>query len=173
MKTKIVLDADVIIHFIKGERLSQLCDIFPEYEYILLDVVYNELKKRPATQAIISNWLNWYKSKITLIRFAPSAECAKEFLRLRALRGDGESACLAYCRYNQDVIGSSNLKDILDYCIENNITYLTTLDFLYYAYIRKVFTREECNQFISTVKSKGSKIGKIDDIVTYQPNTII
>lgn len=40
-KTKILLDADVIIHFIKAEQFSLLLDIFPEYEYILLDVVYN------------------------------------------------------------------------------------------------------------------------------------
>ncbi|MDE6272252.1 MAG: hypothetical protein K2M31_04520 [Muribaculaceae bacterium] len=31
-KTKIVLDADVIIHFIKGGQFSLLLDIFPEYE---------------------------------------------------------------------------------------------------------------------------------------------
>ncbi len=42
-KTKIVLDADVIIHFIKAERFSLLLDIFPEYEYIILDVVYSEV----------------------------------------------------------------------------------------------------------------------------------
>lgn len=38
-KTKIVLDADVIIHFIKGCQFSLLLDIFPEYEYLILDVV--------------------------------------------------------------------------------------------------------------------------------------
>ena len=42
-KTKIVLDADVIIHFIKGGQFSLLLDIFPEYEYLILDVVYNEV----------------------------------------------------------------------------------------------------------------------------------
>ena len=42
-KTKIVLDADVIIHFIKGGQFSLLLDIFPEYKYLILDVVYNEV----------------------------------------------------------------------------------------------------------------------------------
>ena len=32
-KTKIVLDADVIIHFIEAGNFSLLPDIFPEYEY--------------------------------------------------------------------------------------------------------------------------------------------
>lgn len=42
-KTKIVLDADVIIHFAKGEMLSLLPSIFTNYEYIILDRVYNEI----------------------------------------------------------------------------------------------------------------------------------
>ena len=37
-KTKIVLDADVIIHFIEAGNFSLLPDIFPEYEYIVLDL---------------------------------------------------------------------------------------------------------------------------------------
>lgn len=37
-KTKIILDADVIIHFVKAEAFSLLPDIFPEYEYVILDV---------------------------------------------------------------------------------------------------------------------------------------
>lgn len=36
------------------------------------------------------------------------------------------------------------------------LTYITTLDFLYHAYLRKVMTLEECNQFIKEVKEKGS-----------------
>ena len=44
-KTKIVLDADVIIHFIKAGQFSLLLDIFPEYQYLILDVVYNEVTK--------------------------------------------------------------------------------------------------------------------------------
>lgn len=35
-KTKIILDADVIIHFVKAEAFSLLPDIFPEYEYVIL-----------------------------------------------------------------------------------------------------------------------------------------
>ena len=37
VKTQIVLDADVVIHFAKGNRLSQLPSIFPDYEYVLLE----------------------------------------------------------------------------------------------------------------------------------------
>ena len=43
-KVKIVLDADVLIHFSKAERLSLLPEILPEYEYTVLNVVYGEVK---------------------------------------------------------------------------------------------------------------------------------
>lgn len=120
-KTKIVLDADVIIHFIKGGCFLQLFDIFPEYA------------------------------------------------RLIARLGRGESACMVYCRDNYDVLGSSNLKDIKTYCEKNRITYLTTLDFLYYAFIRKRMTAAECNQFMLEVNAKGSRL-PIVDITTYVPS---
>ena len=41
--TKIVLDADVINHFVRGNRLSLLPKIFPEYQFVVLDVVKKEL----------------------------------------------------------------------------------------------------------------------------------
>lgn len=56
-KTKIVLDADVIIHFIEAGNFSLLPDIFPEYEYIVLDVVYNEVSKNNKTKKFIDNYL--------------------------------------------------------------------------------------------------------------------
>ena len=42
-KTKIVLDADVIIHFAKGGKLDMLPRILPEYQFLVLDVVKKEL----------------------------------------------------------------------------------------------------------------------------------
>ena len=69
---------------------------------------------------------------------------------------------MIYCRDNQDVLGSSNLKDIKEYCSQNNITYLTTLDFLYYAYCRKKMTQRECLEFMKAVNAAGSILPIID-----------
>lgn len=44
-KIQIVLDADVIIHFSKGDRLALLPTILPEYEYIVLSKVYEEIDR--------------------------------------------------------------------------------------------------------------------------------
>ena len=161
-KVKIVLDADVIIHFQKAGYLSILPDIFPEYECIVLSVVYDELT---SIRAQLDNHIHLLKN-ITLETFSPSGEMAKEYALLLRTFGKGESAGMAYCKFNNDVLGSSNLRDIKEYCQNNGITYLTTLDFLYYALKRNKLTAQECNQFIQEVRAKGSKLPDID-ISTY------
>lgn len=129
-KTKIILDADVIIHFVKAEAFSLLPDIFPEYEYVIL--------------------------------VSPYGASLKDYFQLLKTFGHGESACMIYCREHRDVLGSSNLKDIKDYCLQNGITFLTTLDFLYYAFCRKKLSAEECNEFIAKVIASGSKLPEVD-----------
>lgn len=168
-KVKIVLDADVIIHFSKAGRLSILPDILPEYDYIVLDYVRDELRGDAKEQ--MDKMEAWMK-KIKTIPFVPHGEMMREYILLNETKGKGESACMAYCRFTNNVIGSSNLKDIKDYCILNKIAYLTTTDFLYYAYTRKILTKKDCEDFVSAVLTKGSRIPKID-ITTYTPNTLI
>lgn len=160
-KTKIVLDADVIIHFIEANRFSLLPDIFPEYEYVILDVVYNEVSKNPKTRTFLDNFLHHFP-KLKQEKFDPKGESLKEYFLLQRTLGRGESACMVYCRDNRDVLGSSNLRDIKDYCSRNNIIYLTTLDFLYYAYCRKKMTAQECSEFIQAVINAGSKLPRTD-----------
>ena len=160
-KTKIILDADVIIHFVKAEAFSLLPDIFPEYEYVILDVLYNEVSKDHRTKALIDNYTSYF-SKITQERFSPTGASLKDYFQLLKTFGHGESACMIYCREHRDVLGSSNLKDIKDYCLQNGITFLTTLDFLYYAFCRKKLSAEECNEFIAKVIASGSKLPEVD-----------
>lgn len=121
-KTKIVLDADVIIHFIEADCFSLLPDIFPEYEYVVLDVVYNEVAKNNKTKGFIDNYLHFFP-KLKKEEFAPKGESIKEYFLLQRTLGKGESACMVYCRDNQDVLGSSNLRDINSYCLANNCRY--------------------------------------------------
>ena len=173
-KTKIVLDADVIIHFVKAGQFSLLLDIFPEYQYLILDVVYDEVTVNKATKIQIDNTLNFFGSRISSIKFDPKGESRLEYARLRSslLLGKGESACMVFCRDNQDVLGSSNLKDIKEYCNQNQITYLTTVDFLYYAFVRKKMTKEDVDTFVTEVISKGSKLLAVD-VEHYTPTNFI
>lgn len=173
-KIKIVLDADVIIHFVKAGQFSLLLDIFPEYQYLILDVVYDEVTVNRAMKTQIDNTLTFFASRIANVRFEPKGESRLEYARLRntLLLGKGESACMVYCRDNKEVLGSSNLRDIKEYCSLNQIKYLTTLDFLYYAFIRKKMTKEEVHAFIAEVVAKGSKLPAAD-IEKYTPTSLI
>ena len=158
---KIVLDADVIIHFAKGGLLNVLPSIFPEYEFVVLDKVLEEVHKPALTQ--LQNQMLFLKN-IREVKFGQSAEERREFARLvsQLYLGKGESACMAYCRFNHDVVGSSNLRDIADYCKENKIVYLTTLDFLYYGIQRSVFSKEAAVEFIKRVNSQNSRVPEVD-----------
>jgi predicted nucleic acid-binding protein len=164
-RVKIVLDADVIIHFSKGGYLSLLPQIFPDYEYVVLDKVYNELSS-VATQ--LDNQICYIKN-ITKIPFQPSGQMLREYAMLKSRFGDGESACMAYCKFTSNIIGSSNLRDIRNYCSENKITYLTTIDFLYFAWYKRLLSADDCHNFILEVKAKGSRLPDVSDITKHIP----
>ena len=74
---------------------------------------------------------------------------------------------MAYCRFNKDILASSNLKDITKYCEDNGLVYLTTMDFLAEALRAKQLTEQECNDFIKNVKAVGSKlpVNRIDEYI--------
>ena len=170
VKTQIVLDADVVIHFAKGGLLSLLPSIFPDYEYVLLEKVYEELLD---IRTQVDNQIYFMKN-ITLLPFNPRGEMLREYamLKSRFNFGKGESACMAYCLFTNNVIGSSNVRDIRAYCEKNKITYLTTKDFLWYAWRKHLMTANEVKTFISEVKQKGSKLPN-EDIEKYVCNTIL
>ena len=170
-KIKIVLDTDVIIHFAKGEMLSMLPSIFPEYQFVVLDIVKSEIKRPLLTQlerqiSVLGN--------ITEVAFGDTPEERREYFRLTSRvvgLGRGESACMVYCLYHHDVVGSSNLKDIKEYCKRNGIAYLTTCDFLWYAWKRGKMTEDEIRAFVDRVKSAESILPEDFDVQHYSPNT--
>ena len=170
-KTKIVLDADVVIHFSKGEMLSLLPGIFPDYEFVLLKTVYEELNPLSEVRTQVDNQILFLKN-ITLLPFTPHGEMLREYAKLKTRFGNGESACMAYCLFNHDVIGSSNVRDIRAYCEEHQITYLTTLDFLWYGWRKGLISTARAQDFISKVRAKGSKLPE-EDIEQYVCRSII
>lgn len=166
-KIQIVLDADVIIHFSQGGYLHLLPNVIPDCSFVVLSIVRNEL--RLATKNELDNNITFLKN-ITLIEYNPVGEERREFARLTSLSGlclgKGESACMTYARFHNNVVGSSNLKDIKNYCAEFGIAYLTTWDFLYYAYKAGLMTKEEIEAFVQKVRSAGSILPEMD-IDTY------
>ena len=162
-KTKIVLDADVIIHFAKAGRLHELPSILPEFQFMVLDVVKRELSVM--ILSILEKMMTRDKTLVEA-QFGCSQVEIKEFAWLTSADGlglgRGESACMVYCLYHKDVLGSSNLRDICSYCEEKGITYLTTLDFLYYAIQRGKMTKAEAEEFVRAVVEGGSRLPEVD-----------
>lgn len=110
----ILLDSDVIVHFYRGEQLLLLKQLYDK-RLLVLDRIVQELKGLPAAREIISNFIN-YKIADEII-FPNEPEIIKEYARLiKSGRGKGESACMAYIRYKGNILASSNLKDVKDYC---------------------------------------------------------
>ena len=158
-KIKLLLDSDVIIHFFKADRLFDLTNIFPEYDYVLLDLVWGiELKNyriAHSVELLINN------GSIQLLEFPTDNDAIDnefEYLKYEG-RGIGESACMAYAKYNkEDIVASSNLKDLLPYCKNNHIPFITTIDFLCQAVKKGLYSETLCDEFIKKVLDKGSKL---------------
>lgn len=154
----ILIDADVISHFITGGQITLLPKIFPN-PIKILDKVYAEISRMPGRKIEVDNLLNF--KLMELIPF-PDAdpEIRKEYLHIKKLmfKGDGEAACLAVVRYSDNILASSNLKDIASYCKLHQITYLTTMDFLCQALKNGLMSETDCDDFIQKVLKAGSRL---------------
>jgi len=154
----ILIDADVVSHFISGKQITILNQIFPN-KILILDKVYNELKRLKSKSQEVENLINF--KILEKIDFpAANTEIYKEYLHIKKMmfKGDGESACLAYVRHTNDIIGSSNLSDVKRYCNLHSIELLTTMDFLCEALKKGLLNVNQCDDFISNVLKSGSKL---------------
>jgi predicted nucleic acid-binding protein len=150
-KNRILLDADVLIHFAKGKQLIQVLKLYPGNLYVL-DKVQEELKHNQTIQNYID------RLGINRINLPTTREVKIEYAMLKSTFGPGESACMATARYCEDIIFSSNTKDIMKYCDEHKIPYKTTLDILYELYEADLLTHQQCDEFIQDVLRQHSKL---------------
>lgn len=160
----ILLDSDVVRHFINGGKILQLSAIYPK-RFVMLDKVKNELCRSKSIETIVVNFLSM--TKVPVMPFPKQIEIIKEYALLTKQFGEGESACMAVAKHQKQYIASSNLKDISAFCKTNGITYLTTMDILLEAYNKKMFSKKECDEFIANVKTKGSILpcNTLDDFI--------
>jgi hypothetical protein len=153
----ILIDADVLSHFISGGQLPLLPKIFP-FPIKILDKVYAELKRMPGRKREVDNLLVF--KFVELISFPEdNPQVKREYHYLKKMfKGDGESACLAMVRYSRDILASSNLKDTAAYCQLHQLDYLTTMDFLCKAVENGQLLEQDCDNFIRQVLEAGSKL---------------
>lgn len=156
----ILIDADVFSHFVVAGEIEWLHRIFPDNPLYLLDKVHAELQRWPNDE-VRTQVSQAIGKKIRLIPFPEEDEVIKrEYSWIKGVlfKGDGESACLAVARYRKNILASSNLRDIKNYCSMHKVDYLTTMDFLCQALSTGIFDEARCDKFILAVRGSGSKL---------------
>lgn len=154
----ILIDADVVSHFIIAGEILYLPKIFP-YKIYVLDKVMKELERFPKRKVEVDNLINM--NLLFPMDFPEKEhEILKEYLWIRKSRfyGEGESACLAVAKHHKNIVASNNLRDVKEYCKMHGIVYLTTMHFLCYALQKGIFDKERCDRFIHTVKTEKGKL---------------
>lgn len=159
-KQLLVFDADVLIHFMQGEAFSDLRRIFPSNKKIVLDRVYQEVEKYKDSKTMLDSAIDQFKF-LEKVKFPLDVNMMQEFAHLTSSiidMGKGESACMSYCKFTKDVVVSSNLRDVGEYCKRHTIDLLTTFDLIHEAYASKLWTEAACDEFITKVRCKGGRL---------------
>ena len=153
----ILIDADVISHFIACSEIIYLPKILEPHKIVILENVYSEVARIHSRKTILDNLL----ATVRNIRKEPfpitNLDIKKEYALIKKnhpLIGDGERACMAVAKYTKNVVASSNFRDIVPYCQANKILYLGTLDILTVALNKGIFDSDRCNLFIDTARKK-------------------
>lgn len=147
----ILLDCDVISHFIANQALNDLPKILDPHQCTVLDYVYSEVAARLMRLAFLDRLIQ--SGQIKKMDFPADIEINKEFARIKKnnfLIGNGERACMAVALYQKNVVASSNFRDVAPYCNANNILYLGTLDILSIAVTKDIYDESKCDVFIQT-----------------------
>lgn len=152
---RILLDCDVVIHFLKGGKILELPTIFPG-RFVMLDKVQQELQKRNSNILALGFFLA--AGSVPVITMPTDPDIVKEYLMLKKSMGDGEAACLAVAKFRKEYVASSNITEIAAYCQANAIVYYTTMDLLQEATVKGIMTDTECNLFIAEVRNRGSRM---------------
>lgn len=149
-KKIILLDCDLISHFIVNNCLEDLPKILSPHECYVVDYVYDEIKRHQLRKAFIDNQISC--GAIQLMNFPHSdIDIKKEFALIKTtnyLVGDGERACMAIASQNKEIIASSNFRDVAPYCVKKGIHYLGTLDILILAHEKELYDENKCDDFI-------------------------
>ncbi|TAF73184.1 MAG: hypothetical protein EAZ53_13625 [Bacteroidetes bacterium] len=150
-KVFILLDADVVIHLYKGNKISLLNELYFG-RLRMLDIVLTELLNNRTIRDTVENLFRFKQVEEIKFPTTSHADLLKEYIALKnTIIGNGERASLLFCKYNNHVIASSNTKDILPFCNKNKIAFLTTLDILAVAVQKSKIQIIEANECIKQI----------------------
>lgn len=142
---RILLDADVLSHFMTSGNSRLLHRIFPNKK-IVLSIVAKEIRRHPTLRGQLAELLD--SNELEEVKMPNSPAILLEFASLSKSKGPGESACMAVARFDPSVIASNNFRDVRDYCELHQITYLSTMDMIYEGYRSGVMDLATCDYMI-------------------------
>ena len=173
----ILLDADILSHFIAAGEQNLIKKIFAGQYLLLPDQVYLEVSRcpwDPGRKRTVDQWI--LDNRVLLIQFPAdvSSPVADEYFRLKAENprlGKGERACMAIAKYHHDIIASSNFRDIAPYCRLNSITYLGMLDILWIAIQNAIIDETRADRIIDIALMMDNARFPVHCMEAYRPET--
>ena len=153
----VILDADFISSFAWVNRLDILEGLYSK-RMVILEEVLEELSRVPhlASRVKLSISDGHIKCEAMFVD-SPEALQLGKFLETGRY-GTGEAACMAYLTQHDGILGSNNLSDVKEFCIQNKKRLLTTADVMYQAYEKSLVGLEEADKIWSDMISKKRKL---------------
>jgi len=153
----IILDADFISSFAWVDRLDILEGLYSQ-RMIILEEVMEELERVPHLAARVKVCIrNGHVKRETMFADSPEALQLAKFLDTGRY-GTGEASCMAYLTQYDGILGSNNLSDVKEFCIQNRKTLLTTADVMYQAYEAGHVNIDEADKIWTDMLSKRRKL---------------
>lgn len=153
----IILDSDFLSSFAWVNRLDLLEGLYSK-RMIVLEEVLEELRRVPhlASRVELSIRNGHIRSEAMLAESPEALQLAK-FLE-SGRYGTGEASCMAYLTQHDGILGSNNLSDIKDFCIQNKKLLLTTAGVLHQAYDIGLINLDEADKIWADMLSKKRKL---------------
>ena len=125
---------------------------------IILEEVLEELNRVPHLASKVKLSIrNGHIKRESMYADSPEALQVGKFLDTGKY-GSGEAACMAYLTQHDGILGSNNLSDVKEFCIQNKKRLLTTADVMYQAYETNLVGLEEADKIWSDMISKRRKL---------------
>jgi len=155
-KPPLLLDTDLVSAFAWVKRMDILESLHSGNMQIPQEVL-TELARVPHLKAAVDSRT---EKHIEVVSLNPIGQDGIEFAKLYTTGkyGSGESAVMAYVRYNGGTVSSNNIKDVLDYCKTHSLPLLSTRAIIFDAVTNGIITEPEAEGVWAGMIRKGRKL---------------
>jgi len=164
-----VFDNDCLASFLWVKRVDVLYALFAG-QVAVPDVVLGEFRYLAGTR---SGWVYDHvvaelaSGRLAAVDIPPPGPVAEDFARLQSGRsgkalGKGESAVLAWVRFNGGTVASNNLGDVAAYCARYRLGLISTDDILCLACTKGLLTEREGHSIWEEMKRRKRKLPSYD-----------